>query len=824
MLDTKDFSFFENQNSFDFKGFLVKTASYWKWFLLGLIICFTIAHQVNVRKQKIYSLDTTIAVKEQDNPLFTNNTSLIFNWGGASDQVQSIATTIRSRSHNEIVVDRLNFFIDYLQEQKYFTQDVYGNCPFALEIDKSNFQLLHHPITINFIDNSTFTLQVEFDSDRANVYNYTINKTDFINVKKEVFKSKFKVGQNINLPYLKAQVKLINTDFNYLNKDYIVKINTLDETALKYRAIKINIDEKAGSILNLSLQGTNKARIVDYLNETVNTLTKRQLDSKNLFADNTIKYIDTTLAVMENTIKQSNDEMKKFSKNKNIVEIGDGGGLLQSELKQLDQANEEVNRKINYYNTLNSYLKNSQNYSKLPAPSVAGIDDPNILTNVASLIELSVEKSKLPYSTKSDLFYDDIDNKISSIKKVLLENIRAAKSGMEFESSLIKSKLGNAEMRASQLPEDYQEYTSILRKYDLNRSIYETYLQKRSEASIVKAANLSDIQFIDPAKDIGGGLIGPRTQVNYVIALFLGLLIPLFIVFLIFFINNAIQNTDDINAATQIPLIGLIGLKHGTSNLAVFEKPKSALAESIRAIRSSLQFIFKKNKLEGAKTIMLTSSVAGEGKTFCSINIATVFALSEKKTVLVGLDLRKPKIYNDFDIDNKIGVVNYLIGEKTIEEITKPSKIPYLDVITSGIVPPNPSELIMGETMINFIDSLKEKYEYIILDTPPVGLVTDAVEISPFADVTLYVMRQNFTKKGMINLLNNRVKRDELKNVSIVLNGFENKAKYGAAYNYGYGYGYGYGNYSSGYHEEEKPKNFFIKHYQKFLTFFNNEK
>ena len=185
-------------------------------------------------------------------------------------------------------------------------------------------------------------------------------------------------------------------------------------------------------------------------------------------------------------------------------------------------------------------------------------------------------------------------------------------------------------------------------------------MQKRSEASIVKAANLSDIQFIDPAKDVGGGLLGPKTAVNYVLAFFIGLFIPLVIVFFIFFISNAIQNIDDISTITQIPIIGIVGVKHTESNLSVFERPKSALSESFRAIRSSLQFLYKKQSAAGAKTLMLTSSVSGEGKTFCSINIATVFALSEKKTIILGLDLRKPKIFDDFNIRNDIGAVNHL--------------------------------------------------------------------------------------------------------------------------------------------------------------------
>jgi succinoglycan biosynthesis transport protein ExoP len=813
MLDIKDFSFFENQNSFDFKGFLIKTGSYWKWFLLGLIICLTVAHQVNIRKQKIYSLDTTLAIKEQDNPLFTSNTSLVFNWGGASDQVQNIATTIKSRSHNEIVIEKLQFYIDYLKQQKYFVEDVYGNTPFYVTIDKNKNQISKVPIKIKFLSASIYEITIEPNSNSISVLNYHENTTNAIDIKDDKIVKKYKVGQPVVLPFLNWSLEINGSPGNYVGSEYTVVFNPFDEVVSKYKNVKINIDEKAPSIIKLSLEGTNKARIVDYLNETVKTLIRRQLDNKNLFAENTIKFIDTTLQIMEGDLKEANTDLKEFSKNKNITEIETGGLTFQSELLDLDKINDGINRKINYYNTLSAYLRSSTDYSKLPAPSVAGIDDPNVMNNVSKLIELSVRRSEMAYSVKSELMFDNIDNEISSIKKVLLENINAAKSAIQYESSQIKGKLNLAETRIMNLPQDKQEHTRIMRKYNLSNEIYQTYLQKRTEAQIVKAANLSDIEFIDPAKDIGAGLIGPRTSVNYVIAIFLGLLIPLLIVFIIFFINNSIQNTDDVSNLTSIPIIGIVGLKHSETNLAVYEKPKSALSESFRAIRSSLQFLYKKQNVGGTKTLMLTSSVSGEGKTFCSINIATVFALSEKRTVIVGLDLRKPKIFDDFNLKNEIGAVNYLIGQQTLEEITQKTIVPFLDVITSGPIPPNPSELIMGETMKEMMEELKSKYEYIILDTPPVGLVTDAVELSQFADVTLYVMRQNFTKKDMVNLLNNRVNRGELSNVSIVLNGYENKAKYGA----GYGYGYGYGAYSNGYHEEDEPTNVILKYFNKFF-------
>jgi succinoglycan biosynthesis transport protein ExoP len=810
MLDTKDFSFFENQNSFDFKGFLIKTLSYWKWFVLGLAVCMYTAYYINLRKQPLYSLDTTIAVQEQTNPLFTSNTSLTFNWGGTSDKVQSTATTLKSRSHNEIVVDKLDFYIDYTQQAEYYTKDVYGYTPFIIKIEKNKNQIYGSPIQVKVISANQLEISKEFTSQDITVINYANNESNSTRVKIGLFKKIVRIGENINLPFLNARFEVNEDMTSYIGEVYFITMNSFDSVVANYKNISVNFDEKAASILRLSLQGTNKPRIVAYLNETVNTLTKRQLEGKNLFAENTIKYIDTTLATMESNLKDANEQLKKFSQNKNLAEIQSDGQTFQNELTTLDLEKDAVKRKVNYYNTLQNYLKNSTDYSKLPAPSVAGIEDPNIQGNIGKIIDLSIRREKMAYSVKSEVMFDNIDNEINAVKNVLLENIRTAKNSIQLDVELVNNRMQRAEGKLVGLPEEKQEYFKIMRKYDLSENIYQTYLQKRSEASIVKAANLSDIEFIDPAKDIGEGMIGPRTDVNYVIAAFMGILTPLLVVFLIFFINNAIQNTDDISKLTTIPLIGVVGLKRTETNLSVFERPKSALSESFRAIRSSLQFLYKRQNLNGSKTLMVTSSVSGEGKTYCSMNIATVFALSEKKTVIVGLDLRKPKIFSDFDLTNDVGIVNYLIGQKTLEEITLKTHIPFLDVITSGPIPPNPSELIMGDGMKEFIEELKLKYDYVVLDTPPVGLVTDAIELSSFVDVTLYIMRQNFTRKDMINLLNNRVKRGELNNVSIILNGYENKAKYGAGY--GYGYGYGYGSYSNGYHDEEPPRNVFEKY------------
>ncbi len=820
MLDSKDFSFLESQNNFDFKGFLIKIASYWKWFLASLIISFTIAHQVNIRKEKIYQMETTIAVKEQNNPWSTSNTSLVFNWGGTSDQVQNISSTIKSRSHNEKVVDRLDYYIDYLQDYEYYTRDVYGEVPFRVVVDSSRLNMLNRRIRIKFISAAEYEIHTEFPIGSLKCMRYADSQLDYVQVGQENFTRRYKVGEFTNVPFLNFKLEIVGTPGDYTKSEYFIRFRDFNEAVSRYRSIRTDISDKSPSIIRLSLEGTNKARMVDYLNATVVTLIQSQLDRKNQFANNTIRFIDSTLNAMGDQIKMSEKELQDFSSRKNVIALTGGGGELSTRLSSLDIEKDNIARKIAYLNNLRNYLKSSTDFSKLPAPAVGGIEDPNIVSNVAKIVEKSVERSQKAYTNKSDLMFRHFDKDIQALKLVLLENINTAAAGLNYDMNLVNRNIAEVESKISLLPRDQQEYYKIKRKYDLNENVLIAMQEKLKQAQILRASNISDIQFIDPAKDIGetAGLIGPNTSVNYIMAFFLGLLIPLIIVFGIFFVENAILNIEDIVKLTKVPIIGVVGLKHTSSNLSVFERPKSALAESFRAIRSSLQFLYKKNDRPGAKTLMLTSSISGEGKTFCSINIATVFAMSEKKVVIVGFDLRKPKIFDDFNVRRDIGVVNYLIGQKTLDEVIQPTHVPYLDVVASGPIPPNPSELIISDATREMMDELRKRYDYIIVDTSPVGLVSDAIELSQYADLTLYVMRQNYTKKEMITLMNNRYKRGELSNVSIVFNGYQNKAKYGSGYGYGYGYsyGYGYGTYGHGYHDDNPPRNIFEKLYRKF--------
>ena len=258
MLDIKDFSFFEKQNSFDFKSFLIKIVSYWKWFLVSLIVTFSIAHQVNVRKQKIFGIGTTIAVKEENNPFFTSNTSLIFNWGGTSDKVQMISTTLKSRSHNELVVDELQFYTDYLIKTDYYLKDVYGQVPFKITIDKTKGQLYEQFIKVKLTSANTYQIAVSIPSNTTNVIKYSDNSVSSIPVFETEIVKKYRVGQQVNLPFLNWKLELTKMPKDFIGKEILIRFNSFDETVTTYKGLEVEIDVRAGSIIRLGMQGTNK--------------------------------------------------------------------------------------------------------------------------------------------------------------------------------------------------------------------------------------------------------------------------------------------------------------------------------------------------------------------------------------------------------------------------------------------------------------------------------------------------------------------------------------------------------------------------------------
>ncbi|WP_340199188.1 polysaccharide biosynthesis tyrosine autokinase [Ascidiimonas sp. W6] len=792
------------QGSFDFKGFLLRAIRYWYVILACISVGLGIAYYINLRAERLYKLETLITIKEEQNPFFTSTLNLTFNWGGASDKVETIRTILGSRAHNEEVVRLLQLYIHYKKEGRFRLEDIHTKAPFKVVLNESGDQLLNVPVKIQFLDKDSFELSYQLEESEAKLINY-IKPSIVEQELPKSFKQTFQVGTPIKTSFLDFVVEKRGEQIPEKGEEYFIEFTDINSEINNYQDVRVSLKTKGASMLVLSKIGANRDILADYLNTTVALLSQKQLDQKNLFATNTIAFIDKRIKRVSDSLKQDEDRLKTFRQKNQIFDLSSQGSSIFDQMSQLDVEKNAITIKLAYLNQLENYLKNSQDYSDLPAPAVSGFEDPTLVKSVTDIVNLSIKRSNLQSKVKNPLFYEQIDREIDALKNVLFQSISSAKAKNTIEVNNVERRISRMNYEFNKLPAEEQELFNIERSYKLSETSYSMLLEKRNEAGIVKAANVSDVRVLDPATNLMQKPISPNPPKNYLIAFLIGLLLPTLVIMTISFADQAIRSTHEIEQLSGISVLGVVGRSHLKGNLVVFDQPRSAVSEAFRALRSSLQYFYRSKSLQGSKILMITSSISGEGKTFCSINIASVFALSGKKTILVGLDLRKPKIFGDFDITNDKGVVDYLMGDENLNGIIQKTRFKDMDVITSGPIPPNPAELIIGEDMKTFVEELKQHYDYIIFDTPPLGLVADAVELSHYADATLYIVRQGRTKKGMLNHINDKYKSGEIKNISFVLNDYRHKSQYG--YGYNYGYGYGYGGYGNGYHEEaNKPR------------------
>ena len=793
---------------FDVRGFLIKLLRFWPVFVISLSIAYGYAYYISVRQLPVYYMENSISIKDDQNPFFTTNTSLTFNWGGTTDKVNTALVTLRSRTHAEKVVNELGYFVSIQKDGKYQRVDAYGSVPFEIEIDREHPQVLNQEFVLEFNDENAFTLSgiwTDGGTRGAQIYDRAHTLTQ-VALPDGGIDRQYALGQKIDLEFLNITLWPNPGLQAEPGATYYLRFMPFDQSVKGYMGVNTQ-PQNGSSVIKLSMVGGNKARMVDYLNGSVEVLSRDMLDRKNLFATKTIRFIDSSLALKSQELSLAEDQLNAFKNKSSILDLEYEGETLRTELTALDLQEEALARELNYYGVLENYLLTHDDYSNTPAPSVIGISEGSVVTGVTQIIEKALERSKLEYSYQEGApIFRDIDRQIDAIKRVLQENISSSKALKNEELGRVKRDISLKERDIKRLPKDRQELLKIERVYTLSRGTYDLFLSKRSEAGLVKAANVSDVLVIDTAKDTGGGQIGPNNQLNYTMALFFGFLIPFALVFLWVFVDTKIHHVGDLQRVTEIPIIGVIGTHKSGGNLAVLNAPKSPISESFRALRANLQFFYSDQKIEGAKTVLITSSVSGEGKTFCAINLASVFALSGKKTVLLGMDLRKPKIFGDFEIGNETGVVHYLSHQASLEQIVQRTQNQHLDVITAGPVPPNPSELMLSEGMAELFRELKAKYDYIVIDSAPLGLVTDTLSLLAYTDATLYLTRQNYTKRGMLSLVNEKHRSGILPHLSIVFNYV--RAQKALNYDYGYGYGYGYGkDYGQGYHETpSKPK------------------
>ena len=562
------------------------------------------------------------------------------------------------------------------------------------------------------------------------------------------------------------------------------------------------------SVVDLEINGSVIQKEVNFLSKFIERYQDYDVEKKNKMVARAIQFLDNQLGVIGDSLEHYEDQVEDFKRRNVITELAEETNRLYLKLQDYENQKFQYRLLDNYFNYISQLLEQNQ-YEGIFTPQSVGITDEIISKLITSLIEeqgqVNLYKTN---SAKGVLRLEDNPNyqeklkRIQFLKNDILKTIENSRSTQKINIKFINDQIKIVEDQLAKLPSTERELIGIQRNYSLRENLYIFLLQKRTEAGLSMASTTSDIVVVNPP--MAGGAISPKTMQNLMTGVGIGLLVPLSIFILLEILNNKIQSKDDIENMTSAPVIGAVGHNPASDALIVYNKPRSSMAESFRALRSNLNY-FTGN--QDHQIFMVTSSIPGEGKSFTTLNLATVYALAGKKTVIVGADLRKPKLYDELGLNNAIGLSQYLSGMASKEEIIQASSVDSLFLVASGPMPPNPSELLLRPAMEELVNYLRDKFDYVIIDTPPLSLVTDAFVLSKYVNHTLFVIRQDYTPKEALRSFDEFYSSGRLLRVSVLFNDLR---KSGLGYGYGgysYGYGYGAGYQYGGYYGRKKKKN-----------------
>ncbi len=775
------------EETIDIRKFLITILRNWYWFAISILITYTIAFLVNRYTEPRYSLTATLIVNDEKKSTAEILINALDRFN-ARRNIENEIAILKSYKIARMALSQLpDFEISYYSVGRVRKPLLYKKAPFKVVVDTTSKNFYGAPIHVTILSESEYLLEIEGSVKKKMMFGERFKNQQF---NFTVF-SKFAEGEKLPVS----------------NKYYFV-INDLNSLTNFYRGkLSLTTNDKKGTVLILSTIGYVPQMEADYLNKLMEVYIQSGLDEKNQTAINTINFIDEQLSTVVDSLRKAEDKMLSFRLSSKIIDISSEGQSIMARMSKVQADKVNYDLQLRYYNYVKTYIDQRRDFRQIVAPSVMGIDDPILNKTVSELAGLYAERNVLTLSAQSNNpALTLLNTKIQSMLDALDENIKEIIKSTEIALNEIARRQASIEKEVMQLPLTERRYLNIQRDFKLNDDIYNFLLQKRADAAIARASNVADNKILDEASAENPVKVSPKPGRNKMIAIIIGILIPLSILILIEFFNEKIIDPKDIDKITKVPVLGSVGHNEKQSEIPVAENPKSSLAESFRALRTNLQYVMRDT---GKKVICVTSTISGEGKTFCAVNLASIIAQSNKKTLLISLDLRKPKVHKVFNIDNERGLSTFLIGKSDYNDIIIKTNIHNLYITPAGPIPPNPAELIETKEMETFVQRIREDFDIIVMDTPPIAIVTDAVLLSRFSDAVIFVVRQNYSTKDVIHLVDDLHEKKDIKNIGILINDIKVSSYYGYGrrYNYGYGYGYGY-NYSDGedYYNESPQK------------------
>jgi capsular exopolysaccharide synthesis family protein len=774
---------FDEEESFNIKRYISLFISNWYWFAVAMLISISLAYGINRWSEKKYVVSSTLLIRGDQNA----NLSNIFPGSDAYRSQQNLKNEIgilKSYNLNKRVMKQLpDFYIQYTKVGKRGIAEtrMYKDCPFIVVFDTLENQTSGKRIDIKIISGQKYKIRLNGNRD----YEKELSFGERFNEMSFDFRI-YRRSQEIPVYYTTESNKYY---FSFICPEILANI-------YRSKLSVIPIEEDA-SLVSLSTSGPVPEQEIDYLNKLMDVYLAFGLEYKNLTAAQTLDFIENQLGIISDSLRRAEGALENFRLVNRLIDLSREGTLIQSKLEGIDAERTRLFLQKSYYEYLKDYVDSKKESGDIVAPSVMGVTDQMLMGLVTQLSQFQLQKKQMAmniYESAEPLKL--IEANIIAVRQAISENITDGLKNIENSIAGTGLRLSGVEKEIRKLPSTERQMINIQRKFDINNTVYTYLLEKRAEAGIAKASNVPDNRIIDHAGSFSSSRILPKERQNLLIAIILGLFIPLAGIVLIDYLNNKIIDKKDVEKGTKAPIVGFISHNRLKTEMPVIESPGSTIAESFRSVRTNLKYFIKDTK---CPVISVSSTITDEGKTFISANLAAIIAMSGKKVLLVGLDLRKPRIHRILGIKNDGGLSDYLIGEKDYKDVIIKTETDNLWYLPAGPVPPNPSELIESPKMNEFISRAKKEFEYIIIDTPPVAIVTDALLVSPVTDFYIFVVRQRYTSKNTLELINELHKNENIKRIGIVINDINVSGYYGYGLRYGYSFGYGY-NYGYNYY------------------------
>jgi tyrosine-protein kinase Etk/Wzc len=754
-----------DDDTIDVKKIFANISKSWYLFVLGVAICLTFSYIYAHYASADWHVSSKILVEESKNGQSLGSTSglgadfsSVFSAKSSADnEIQML----KSRSLMENTVKKLQLNVRLYNKSGFKYTEIYQEAPFTIKLNYKVDTLIARKYIIAFQKDGRFSLS---------------------NAKEDIVEMA-KPGETIRLNQYDLTLNPVSS--RKLTGEYAISIESVDATvgALSQN-FSAGLSDKLASTIDLGLSYPSPKKGEVILEEMMNLYLLSNLENKVKVADNTIAFIDARISLVLSDLNNVEENFERYKTQNNIADISaQSKVLVGSASDYFDKLNQQETQ-LRVFNDLEKILKNPQNKATIPSSMIAPADVSfGQSINAYNSLLIERDKQSLGY-TNSNPIIENYDQQIETARQTLLRSVESYTKTLQASKAEIQKQNGTVYNKLQQVPAKERGYLDFQRKQSLKQDLYLFLLQKREETAISKTSTISSSRIVDHAKSEFGPY-KPKKSIIYIIGVILGIVLPCIYLLIKSLLNVKINSKQDILNATTISIVGEIGHNDTEENLVTTSNSRTVISEQFRNMRTKINYLLDASK---PNVILFTSSMGGEGKSFLSVNLGSALALTGKKIVFMELDLRKPKLSEIIGHDHNVyGYSNYAVSEFT--DINKLVKPVWFDencsLISSGPIPPNPTELLSSDKLGQLIKSLKEKFDYIIIDCAPIGLVTDALLVEKFADLTFYVVRENFTYKNQINIINDLKQNGEAKNLYIILNDIKTMQSGYSSYGYG---------------------------------------